>query len=82
MSPFCSWDDVAYGIYKTVGIIASDSEYRSDVYANALGNVLSNTTSYEENILLVLGTYMSYPFWCYDITADIPRFVLWLMMHV
>ena len=56
ISQFCSWDDVAYGIYKTSGCIASDSNYRSYVYANALENVSSNTYSREENILCVLGT--------------------------
>ena len=56
MSPVCSWDDVAYGIYKHCGCIASAYEYRRDVYANALENVSPNTTSFEEIIFCVLGT--------------------------
>ena len=51
-----------YGIYKTSGRIASSSEYKRDVYANALLNVLSNTTPCEETILCVICTYMRYPF--------------------
>ena len=31
-----SWDDVAYGMYETVGRVASDSEYGCDMYANEL----------------------------------------------
>ena len=56
MSPVCSWYDVAYRIYETAGRIESASEYGRDVYANALENVSSNTTSCEENIFRVLGT--------------------------
>ena len=36
MSPFYSWDDVAYGIYKTNGHAVSASEYGRDVYADVL----------------------------------------------
>ena len=50
-----SWDDAAYGIYETSGCTVSASEYGSDVYANALENVLSNTTSCEETVFCVLG---------------------------
>ena len=56
MSPFCSWDDVAYGIYKTAGCVMIASEYGRDIYANALEKYLSNTTSCEETIFRVLGT--------------------------
>ena len=57
--PVCSWDDVAYGIYKTAGCIASASENRLNVFAKPLKIVLSNTTSYEETIFSVLGIYIS-----------------------
>ena len=56
MYPVCSLDDVVYVIYKTAGCIMSASEYRSDVYANALYFFYSNTTSCEETIFCVLGT--------------------------
>ena len=56
MSRVCSWDDLAYGIYDTDGHIVSDSEYKRDMYANALENILSNRTSCEETIFHVLGT--------------------------
>ena len=56
MLPVCSWDCVVYVIYNTSGCIASDSEYGSDIYDNALEKLLSNTTSCEETILFVLGT--------------------------
>ena len=45
-----------YGIHKTYGHVASDSEYGRDVYTNAPEKVLLNTTPCEENILRVLGT--------------------------
>ena len=47
LSQFSSWDDASYGIYKTASSVASDYEYGQDVYANALGNLLSNTISCE-----------------------------------
>ena len=56
MSPVCSWDDAVYVIYNTYGCIASASEYSSDIYANALETLSSNTTSFEKTILCVLGT--------------------------
>ena len=46
---------MAYGIYETASCIASESEYRHDVYANAIENVLSNTTSCDKTIYRVLG---------------------------
>ena len=36
MSLVCSRDDAVYRIYETHGNIESASEYRRDVYANAL----------------------------------------------
>ena len=45
MLPVCSWNDVAYRIYNSASHIASASEYRRDVYSNALENILSNKTS-------------------------------------
>ena len=56
MLPFCSWDDVAYVIYKTSGRITSVSKYEDDVYAHAIDLFWSNTTSCEENIFYALGT--------------------------
>ena len=56
MLPVWSLYDVVYGIYETAVIIVSESEYRFDVHADALHNVLSNTMSCEENIFRVLGT--------------------------
>ena len=53
MSPVCLWDDASYVIH---GHVASSSEYGSDKYDDALGNFLSNKTSCEETIFLVLGT--------------------------
>ena len=54
--PVCLLDDVAYGIYNNVGHVASSSEYWCDLYANALENVLSDTTPCQETIFSVLGT--------------------------
>ena len=54
--PVCSCYNVAYIIHKTSGCIESASEYRSDVYANTLENVFSNTASCEENNFRALGT--------------------------
>ena len=48
ISPVFSWDDVAYRMYNTNGRVPSAYEYEHEVYANALENVLSNTTSFEE----------------------------------
>ena len=41
-------------MYETAGRIAIASEYGFDVYANALENVSSNTTSCEETIFCVI----------------------------
>ena len=49
-------------MYNTDGRVASASEYGCGMYANALENVSSNTTSCEETIFRVLGTYMTYHF--------------------
>ena len=56
MFPVFTWENVTYGMYETDGCIKSDSEYRHEVYANALENVLSNKTSCEETIFCVIGT--------------------------
>ena len=48
MLSICSCDDVVYGLYKSAGRIASASKYGHDMYANAIENVSSNTTSCEE----------------------------------
>ena len=56
MSPVCSWDDVVYGIYNTAGRIAIAYEYGRGMYAKVLENVSSNTTTFEETSLRVLGT--------------------------
>ena len=50
ISPVCSFEDVSYGIYDTVGLIAIASEYGCDVYANMLEKLSSKTTSYEDTI--------------------------------
>ena len=42
-------------MYNTPDRVSSASEYGRDMYDNALENVLSNTTSCEENIFHVLG---------------------------
>ena len=55
MLPVCPWGDVSWEIYETVGCIASDSEYKSDVYSNALVKFSSNTTACEETNFCVLG---------------------------
>ena len=60
--PVCSFVDVAYGVYVTARRIAIVSEQGRDLYANALEKLSSNTTSYEDIIVLVLGTYTRYPF--------------------
>ena len=60
--PVCSFEDVAYGVYVTVGLVAIASEYGRYVYANTLEKLSSNTTLYEDIIFLVLGTYTRYPF--------------------
>ena len=73
MSPLCSWDYVAYRICENSGCIASASEYGLDVYANALENIFSNTTSCEENIFHVLGMYMRYYFLCCGIPTEMPQ---------
>ena len=49
-------------IYNVAGRIAIASEQGRDVYANALEKLSSNTTSYEDIIFLVLGTYTRYTF--------------------
>ena len=54
ISLFCSWADVAYGIYKTDGCIVSASECGRDLYDIALKIVLLNTTLCEETICGVL----------------------------
>ena len=56
MSPVCSLDDVAYGVYVTSGRIAIASAYGREVYDSALEKLLSNLTSYNEITFLVLGT--------------------------
>ena len=56
MFPVFTWENVTYGMYETDGCIKSDSEYGHEVYANALENVLSYTTSCEETIFCVIGT--------------------------
>ena len=60
-SSLCYLEDVIYGVYVTSGHIAIASEYGHDVYNNALEKLSSNTTSYDEIIFLVLGTYRRYP---------------------
>ena len=52
----CLWDNVAYGMYKTYGCVGSASEYGCGMFANALENIVKNTTSYEETIFCVIGT--------------------------
>ena len=54
--PFCHFEDVAYSMYETDGIIAVDSEYGFDVYANSLEKLSSKTTLYEDTILRLCGT--------------------------
>ena len=45
-------------MYKTSGSVVSASEFLCVVYAKALENVFSDTTSCEETISRVLGTEM------------------------
>ena len=51
-----------YVIYETYGHIAIVSEYRRDVYDNAIEMSLPNTTPFDETSFRVIGTYMGYPF--------------------
>ena len=78
----CSLDDVVYGVYVNFGRIVIASAYGHDVYDNALEKLLSNTTSYDEIIFLVLGTYTRYPFWCCGIPTKMPQnhFCAWWRM--
>ena len=73
MPSVCSWDDVAYGMYNTDVCVVSDYEYIRDMYANSIDFFLSNTTSCEETIICVLGTYMIFFFLCCVIKTKIPQ---------
>ena len=57
----------------TAGNIISASDRGCDVYANVLENILLNTTSCEETIFRLIGTYISYPFLCCGIPTKIPQ---------
>ena len=57
ISPFLPLKDVGQGVYVTSGRITIASEYGRDIYANAIENISSKTTSYEDIIFLVFGTY-------------------------
>ena len=71
--PVCSLEYVAQGVYVTARHIDIASEYGHDIYANTLDEISSKTTSYEDIIFLVVGTYTRYPFWCCVIPTKIPR---------
>ena len=62
--PFCSFEDVAQVMYDTAERIPIAYAKVCDVYDNKLEKLLSKTTSYENIILFVLGTYTKYTFWC------------------
>ena len=54
--------DVAQVVYITDVRIATAYELVCDIYANTLKKLPSTTTSYEDIIFLVLGTYIRFPF--------------------
>ena len=62
ISPVFYLKDVALGVYDSAGRIAIASEYGCEIYSNILDFLLSKTTSYEDIIFLVLGTYTIFPF--------------------
>ena len=62
ISPVYLLEDVAQGVYVTSGRIDIASEQGCEIYANTLEKLSSKTTSYEDIIFLVLGTYIRYPF--------------------
>ena len=71
--PVCSLEDVAYGVYVTIGRITIASPYGRDVYDNEVEKLSSNTTLYDKITFLVLGTYKRYPFWCCGIPTEMPQ---------
>ena len=73
ISPVCSLEDVAQGVYVTAGRIAIASEEGCDGYYNSIEKMSSKTTSYEDIIFLSLGTHTRYNFWCFGIPINIPR---------
>ena len=62
ISPVVSFEDLAQGMYNTAGRIAIAYALGCDVHANVLEKLSSKTTSYEDIIFLVFGTYARYPF--------------------
>ena len=62
ISPVCSFEDAAQGMYGTDRRIAIASEYGHDIYANALEKLSPKTTSYEDIIFLFCGMYTRYTF--------------------
>ena len=58
----CSLEDVAQGVNVTAGRIKVFSELGCDVYGNAIEILSSETTAYEDIILLDIGVYKRYHF--------------------
>ena len=82
MLPVCSWEDLAYGMYETVGCVDIAFEYGCDVYDNNLEDVLSNTTPCEEIFFHVLGMYKRHPFVVVGFQQKYSKNILWLVTHV
>ena len=54
--PFCSFEDVAYGMNDTDGLIDINSAYGCEMYVNELARISSKTTSYKDTILSLCST--------------------------
>ena len=60
-------------MYETVGCVSSFYEYGHDLCDNVVEFFLPNTTTCEETIFCVVGTYIRYPFLCCEIPKQIPQ---------
>ena len=71
-----------YKIYDNTGCVVSASEYRHDMYAHAINLVSLNTTSSEENIFCVVGTYIRCPCWCCWLPMKVPQKPFYDWWHI
>ena len=80
--PVYSWYDVAYGIYKTDGCVASASVYRRDVYPNALEKVCQIQRCVK-NYYLCTRYVDEAPFLMFwNSNEDTKKTLLWTMTHI